>query len=493
MLRSLSHLWFLSLVVFGAVLSTAAAVAAKEPAVYKHGVIIPFEGEIGPGLERYVFRKLDAAKEAGADLVVLEIDSPGGRLYESLEIAWRLQKLDWAHTVAYVPQRAISGAAIVSLGCDEIIMAPHARWGDAGVIIMGKDSLFQFAPEKIVSFVTDELRALAQAKSRPPALAEAIADKSLKVFHVRNVKTGQETYLSAREFQASPDEWKKLGEVASSGEGRFMALTDKEAAQVGLADALVGDREELAARFGLKEFELLSPTWVDFSVAFLNSWLITGLLLIVGLTALYFEFMSPGHGIGGLVGGACFLLLFWSHFLGGTAGWLSIVLFVLGVACIAVEFFLLPGTVVPGLVGSALILASIVMVCQGFLIPRTPSELNTLAGTLALVLVSGGVFVAAAIVITRRMESLPFLNRLMLAPPDTDSTDRNDSSAQGEKWPAVGDVGVAHTPLRPGGKGRFGERTMDVMAMGDFLDRGTPVRVVRVSGNQVFVETVEEQ
>ena len=63
----------------------------------------------------------------------------------------------------------------------------------------------------------------------------------------------------------------------------------------------------------------------------------------------------------------------------------------------------------------------------------------------------------------------------------------------GDARPAVGDLGVAHTPLRPGGKGRFGERTIDVLASGDFLDRGTPIRVVRVTGNQVLVEAIEEQ
>jgi membrane-bound serine protease (ClpP class) len=236
----------------------------------------------------------------------------------------------------------------------------------------------------------------------------------------------------------------------------------------------------------------MTSTWVDITVEILNSWLVTALLIIVGLTGLYFEFMSPGHGIGALIGAACFLLLFWSHFLGGTAGWLSAMLFLLGIGCIGVELLLLPGTVVPGLLGSVLVLASIVMVCQGFLIPETEGELHTLAGTMALILVSGGVFVGAAILITRRMDTLPLFNRLMLVPPDAEPVAVAGSAASGEGPLAVGDRGVAHTPLRPGGKGRFGERTMDVMATGDFLDRGTPIRVVRVSGNQVFVETVEE-
>ena len=159
-------------------------------------------------------------------------------------------------------------------------------------------------------------------------------------------------------------------------------------------------------------------------------------------------------------------------------------------ACIAVEIFLLPGTVVPGLVGSVAVLASIVMVCQGFLVPETATELRTLAGTLGMIAASGTVFVGTAIVITRRMETLPFFSRLMLAPPDAEPV-RTKAAVAGEGALSVGDQGVAHTPLRPGGKGRFGERTIDVLASGDFLERGTPIRVVRISGNQVTVESVE--
>ena len=336
------------------------------------------------------------------------------------------------------------------------------------------------------------MRSLAEGKGRPAALAEAMIDKDLKVYHVRNVKTGQETYISQRDLDAKPDDWKNLGAVASSGNDRFLALTGQEAAKVGLADALIGNRDELERRFGLKELHVIESTGVDIAVELLNGWLITCLLLIVGLTGLYMEAMAPGHAVGGLVAAACFLLLFWSHFLGGTAGWLEVMLFILGLACIAVEIFLLPGTIVPGLVGAALILVSLVIGIQGFLIPETTHELHTLAGTMAMIVVSCSVFVAAAVVLTRRMDSLPLLNRLMLAPPDAESATEKPA-AGGDPRPAVGDLGIAFTPLRPGGKGRFGERTIDVLANGDFLDRGTPIRVVRVTGNQVLVETIEEQ
>jgi membrane-bound serine protease (ClpP class) len=261
---------------------------------------------------------------------------------------------------------------------------------------------------------------------------------------------------------------------------------------VKLANALISNREELAKRYGLEELTVIEPTGIDIAVEVLNWWLITGLLLIVGLTGLYMEAMAPGHGVGGLIGVTCFLVLFWSHFLGGTAGWLQVLLFVVGLASIAVEIFVLPGTIVPGLTGAVLVLVSVVMASQGFLIPETVRELHTLEGTMAMIVVSCGVFVAIAVVLTRRMDSLPLLNRLTLAPPDAEADTQRHSTATDVRGPAVGDVGVAHTPLRPGGKGRFGERTTDVLACGDFLDRGTPIRVIRVTGIQVLVEAVED-
>jgi membrane-bound serine protease (ClpP class) len=492
--KSLHILRLLSCVAIGVFLLAAPQGFAAEPArTYHHGVIIRFRGEIGPGLERYLYRKLDAAKQEGADLIILEIDSPGGGLIKSVEIAEHLQELDWAHTVAYIPRNAISGAAIVSLGCDEILMAPEAVIGDAGVIGQTEeDAFFHFIPQKEISWLAPKLRSLAEAKHRPPALAEALSDKDLKVYRVRNRKDGRETYISDRVYDEAPGEWDKLGEVAYTGRDRFLGLTGTEAAKVGLADASIANRVELAKRFGLGPDELhaIGANGLDIAVELLNWWLITGLLLIVGLTGLYMEAMAPGHCVGGLVAAACFLLLFWSHFLGGTANWLEVVLFIVGLVCIAVEIFLLPGTMLPGLTGAALILVSVVMASQGFLIPETTRQLHTLAGTMAMLVVSGGIFVAVAVVLTRRMDSLPLLNRLTLAPPDAEAAAEKPSAAEGEGL-AVGDVGVAYTPLRPGGKGRFGERMIDVMASGDFFDRGTPIRVVRVTGNQVLVDAVE--
>ncbi|MGD0896239.1 MAG: NfeD family protein [Thermoguttaceae bacterium] len=491
--------------IFGFGTCLAAAEPPEQPK-YTHGVLIRFEGVITPGLERFLDRKLAVARDEGADLVILEIESPGGLLEESLRIAERMRDLRWAHTVAYVPEKALSGAAIAALGCDEILMAPAARLGDARPVVLGEDALFRLAPRKIVSDLAVQMRSLATAKGRPPALAEAMVDGDLAVYRVRDAKTGKTGYLSQREIDEDPDRWKKLGTgtVQGTGGGNFLDVTGTDAVKLGLAQAIVADRKQLAERLSLDSLEVLQPGAIDTTIDVLNSWWMTGLLLVLGLVGLYLEFTMPGTAVGGLLAAAAFTILFWSHFLGGTAGWLEVVLFVLGVAFMAVELFVVPGSIVAGLSGVTLMVVSLIMVTQGFLVPETRGQVQELAGTLMMILASGVVFTIAAVFISRHFGTLPVFGRLMLAPPDApappgaaggEDSGRHDAGgheAGGQEAVRVGDEGIAHSPLRPGGKARFGQRYVDVLTDGDFIIRGSRIRVVRIQGNQVVVAAAEE-
>src|SRR5687768_3087601 len=105
------------LAALGCLLLAGRSLPAAEPeAKFKKAVMIPMDGAITPMLKTFLFRRLDAARDERADLVILRINSPGGLLEESFEIAERMRSIDWARTVAYVPNMALSGAAIASLG-----------------------------------------------------------------------------------------------------------------------------------------------------------------------------------------------------------------------------------------------------------------------------------------------------------------------------------------------------------------------------------------
>jgi membrane-bound serine protease (ClpP class) len=236
--------------------------------------------------------------------------------------------------------------------------------GDVGVMTIGRDSLFRYAEEKIRTHVSSQLRDLAEARGRPPALAEAMVNMDLVVYQVTNRQTGEQTFMSDEEIQASddPDVWEKGRPVLESREKHFLEVNGLRAVELRLADGNAQDLSELIGVLGLVEPpRVLRPTAVDTAVFILNLPLVTGLLFVIGLVALYVEFSAPGISIGGLMAVLCFSLFFWSRFLGGTAEVLEVVLFLAGVLFLSVEVFVLPGFGVAGITGLLLIGAGLVM------------------------------------------------------------------------------------------------------------------------------------
>jgi membrane-bound serine protease (ClpP class) len=488
---ALAAVWLAALPVWGAAddRPQEGPPGVEEPAHYARGVLIRIEGEVTPMLEQYLFRKLDVARADHADLVIVEIDSPGGFLVESLEIAEKLRDMHGVHTVAYIPREALSGAAIAALGCDEIVMHPRALLGDAGPIFQDEDGLFRHAPEKIRSHLAQKLRDLATAKGRPPALAEAMVDMQRRVYEVVNTKSGATRFMNDAEIKADdhPDEWKKVKPVLESGDGHFLEVNGTRAVELGLASTTVADRTELAHRYHLDGLRVIEPSLVDTAVYILNMQFVTGLLFVVGLIALYVEVSAPGVGLGGLVAGLCFALFFWSRFLGGTADWLEVVLFVAGGVFIGVELFVFPGFGVAGLTGLLLLFASLVLASQRFIVPSNTAQLQTLSNTLLVVVLSGGAFAVSAVILSKYLGSIPMLGHLTLKPPESSAASADmDQSAEAEAV-RVGVLGVADSPLRPAGKARFGDVRVDVVTDGAFITRGSAVQVIEVSRNRVVV------
>ena len=96
-----------------------------------------------------------------------------------------------------------------------------------------------------------------------------------------------------------------------------------------------------------------------------------------------------GHRSGRLTAGLCFAVFFWSRFLGGTAAWLEVVLFVGGAIFLLVEVFVLPGFGIAGISGLLMLLASILLAGQGSRFPPRPRELTALTHSLLTILLAG--------------------------------------------------------------------------------------------------------
>ena len=474
---------------------------------YRQAVVIRLDGPISSRLEQFVYRKINRARREEADLVVIEIDSPGGELEASLNLAQHLRDLDWAHVVAYVPVQALSGAAIAALGCDEIVMRPQAVFGDAGPIVMDFIEFgFRHAPEKIQTDLARRVRDLAESRGRSAGLAEAMVDKNLIVYRVQHEESGEQRFMTDAEIDADmkPEQWKKLNLVLESRDDKFLEVSGRRGVELGLADAIVVDKDELWKRFGLRERPLVfDRQLVDVAVDSLNSPWITTLLFVIGLIAVFIELSAPGISVGGLIALLCFALFFWSRFLGGTAGWVEVALFLSGIAFLLAEIFVLPGFGVPGVGGILLITSSLIMAGQDFILPNSGTQLTTLLGTVTVVLGSLSLAFAAVLASTLYFGKIPILNWLALRLPNTEFAEKTLEELLPTATPAhhlldekqirVGDIGIASSTLRPAGVVQFGNESQDVVSEGTYVEEGNRVQVIRIMGNRIVVRGIDDR
>jgi len=465
--------------------------------------VIAIDDVIEPILGDFVIREMRKAISEGVNVIIFEIDSPGGYLMTAEEIALAISELDprKVTTVAWIRKEAISGAAIIALGCDRIVMHPDATIGDAGVIQeTAEGGGFERAPEKAVSIALKLMGDLAKRKNRPPALLEAMVDRNLTVFEVTNSRTGKVTYMSEMEIEDANDEWVKGAQVPESREDFLLTLSGDRAHEVGIADQPCNDLDELRLRLAIPEDAPLQPvgrTWVDTFVFILNTTFGGFLLITLGIICVYIELHLPS-GFFGILAAVFFSLFFWSRYLGGTAGMLELVLFVLGLGLLAMEMFLIPGFGVFGVSGMLMIFGSLVMASHTFAgmsagekFDESMSSLGSLAGALVTV-------IAVAAALNRFLPSIPFLNRLILTPPGYAATIADgprldpsviDSAADGPVSP--GTRGVTASTLRPSGKAIFDNQFLDVVSDGGYIDHGTEVEVIRVAGNRIIVRPAE--
>ncbi|HET6881777.1 MAG TPA: NfeD family protein [Pirellulales bacterium] len=417
------------------------------------------------------------------NLLCFWIESPGGSPSDSVNLANYLVGIDpdQRRTVAYIPSEARGDAAYIALACDQIVMRPRAVLGGPGAAEVDDAER---------EMIARSVAALAKQKHHSPALAEAMVEAKSPVFRYQRTSDGLVEFRTEEQAAKMPDakEWQRREQVAGAAKDGWQ-VHGEQAEQFGLAHAVVEDFAGFKALYGLEQDPaMVEPGWADFLIDALNSPGVSIFLLLLGGAALYAELQSPGIGLGGLIAAICFLLYFWSAYLGGTAGWLEVLLFLAGLTCLALEVFVLPGFGLFGLAGGLLVIISLVLASQTFILPHNEYQLHHLRNSLLMLTGAGAGIVVSAALMRRYLPHTPVLNNMVLAPPSGEEASRiQEREALTRLEHLLGHRGVAFTPLVPGGKARIGEELVDVLTDGEFIDRGLPVEVVEVRGNRVVV------
>ena len=151
--------WVLSILAL-LTLTPLASAATTQPA--GNAVVIAITGEITDATRDDLQQRLDDARKLHANTVILNLDSYGGMVAAGLDISSMLKSATDLHTIAYVPQKAISAGAMIALACNEMVMGPVARLGDAAPISISSDgSLVPLPPTeraKMQSPIIDDFR-----------------------------------------------------------------------------------------------------------------------------------------------------------------------------------------------------------------------------------------------------------------------------------------------------------------------------------------------
>ncbi len=402
--------------------------------------LVPVEGEIDPALAVFVEGALKRAVKEGASGVAFFIDTPGGRVDAAIKISDAILTSPLP-TLAIV-KNAFSAGALIALSAEQVAMLPGSEIGAALPVRVIPGLKYEAAEEKIISALKAKFRAVAEARNRPVKVVEAMVDPKIEI--------------------------KDL-----SAKGEPLTLSAKKAVELGVADFLAATPAEALKKAGFDpEVVRVEPGARVRAARLLTSTTVAAVLLAVGVLGLVIEALTPGFGIPGTVGLLALALYFFGGYLAGMSGVLEVLLFFLGVLLLLAEIFLIPGFGVAGIGGIAAILASIYF---------TFGDQALYVGSLAVILVTLGLVLAARYLPrTRAARALVLDSAIQAEAPPKDRLE----ALRGAR-------GQALTPLRPAGIAQFGERKVDVVAEGEFIEKGSPVRVVRVEGARVVVRKEE--
>lgn len=455
--------------------------AGQEDQVY----VVDISGDVDPGMAAFVDRAFQEIPE-GDHLVVLEMDTFGGRVDAALMIVDTIVNFDRGTTVALVTKKAISAGALIALACDQLAMRPHTTLGDCAPIMVSSEGP-EMLGEKFQSPLRAKFRSLARKNGYPEVLAEAMVTADMEVLRL-TTKDGT-VYLDARDFQ----EWSEAEKVAVVDKktvvarGELLTMDDVEARELGFSLMTAADRAALLAHLGAAGYEIVpvAPTWTEGLMRFIGT--IAPLLMLIGLGALYTEIKAPGFGAPGIVGIICLTLFFMNQYTVGLAGYTELLIILLGFVLVAFELFVIPGFGIAGIAGILCIVVGLVLSLQGFVLPdpAMPWQMDLLVTNLVQVL--GAIVLAFFISLALLRYVLPKMPVVSRGPYLNANLQNARAEAVANAGVVAGDRGVALTALHPSGKMKVGSRVYDVVTEGEFLEKGTPVVITAVRGNILIV------
>lgn len=439
---------------------TISSNARNVPLVYE----IPIKEQIEPALLYVVRRGVTEAEKEKASAVVFVMDTPGGGVKEAREIISLIGEIH-VPTFTFVEKDAYSAGAIIALSTKHIYMAPGSVIGAATPLVMspfgGVEAMPAAIEEKMTSAVAAMVRAAAEQGGHDPLLGEAMVRREMEY------KTGTNVLSKA---------------------GELLTLTDQEAAGI-LSEGTVKDVGAMLEKAGLPNAEIreLTVTPAEKIARIIATF--APILLMIGLGGIYLEIKTPGFGLPGILGTTALVLFFFGHHIAGLAGMEDVVIFIIGFILLFIEVFVTPGFGILGTGGIALILFSLLSAMTwkmpGHFFPALDS--STLQVAIRNLSIAAVGTVAIGFFAGKFLPKSRVIRPLVLG----QSTDKAEGFvAANDRAELLGKEGTAEMNLHPAGRALFNGERINVITRGEFIEKGSAVRIAEIHGAHIVVEKI---
>ena len=411
---------------------------------------IRLDSDIDKAAQRLITLGLEKADKAGADYVLLDLDTYGGAVDAADSIRSAILRYD-KPVAAYVNMQAASAGALISIACDSIYMKTGSSIGAATVV----DQTGNVMPDKYQSFMRGMMRATAEATGRDPHIAESMTDTA-----------------------------------------NVLSMTPTEAIAVGYCEGIYESAEEAAlAMVGHNDFVIKSMeddmTWLDRLIQLLLNPLLQSIFMMMIIGGIFVEIRTPGIGLPLLTAIVGALLYFAPGYLGNLVSYWEILLFVVGFLLIAVEIFVLPGFGVAGISGiiAVVVALAFAMVDNIELVNWDGSiNLQPIIQPLGIVIISAAAAIFGSVWLVRKLYTTRSFDHIALR-QEMRSEEGFTGVVSGLES-LVGEAVVVFTDMRPGGKvkttdGRILEATLK---FGGFASKGETLKVVSTEQGRLYCD-----
>ncbi len=211
--------------------------------------VLPWVGPVGQTARNEEMDAIaaEADKWGPGQIIVLDIDSPGGLVTEIFEISASLGEIRKRHRVVAWVREAISAAACTSMHCDEIYFRTVGSLG-ASTMIAGANTVY--GPQ--LDAFKDEIGSVIEKNGRPRMVFDAMVLAKDVLTYTKDPVTGKVTWHDKVTGQP--------GEVVLSDEKDNLVFTASTALDSGFSKGTADTEDELGKLLGLDEwYEPVNP------------------------------------------------------------------------------------------------------------------------------------------------------------------------------------------------------------------------------------------